>query len=360
MMDPVLLQHYRDNVKPIDKDLVTKTCARMERRLKIRAAGLLVCERSNPGDEAVSGITYPHRTVHDFLYETEQGRTIVALSNQTIQNMIQRRIYAHCALFVQGNLSVSIPGIQYVCNTIVRREREEIGCLCIDLAALDWIDQKLKVLVRSSCNGVMLSSWLSELRARGTAAIPHYQEDFASLLVDALAFELARTFVIGKNPSNSYLGHLLACTLANMDRWLGKIWAYTKEQHEQNWLGGNHFARWLIERDADLFAQHRRLPDASSVSQDERKFRMLLTPLSHLVRMLWYGTASHGHELFMECSSLADTEELLLMALRKVSDDTILQLPVKKGLVFGNHWEPTAVHRQHVFFLMNVHASKFR
>ncbi|KAK5085131.1 hypothetical protein LTR70_008085 [Exophiala xenobiotica] len=118
MMDPVLLQHYRDNATPIDENLVTKTCAQMEQKLKIRTAGLLVCERSNPMDKSGARVSYLHRTVHDFLYETQQGRTIVALSNQTMQNMFQSRIYALVALFVQGHLQLNFQHMEQMCKSI--------------------------------------------------------------------------------------------------------------------------------------------------------------------------------------------------------------------------------------------------
>ncbi|KAK5312786.1 hypothetical protein LTR70_007952 [Exophiala xenobiotica] len=153
----------------------------------------------------------------------------------------------------------------------------------------------------------MLTSWSSVLQAREFGGRPRYREDFASLLVEAGAYEVARTFVIGKTPSDSDLGHLLACTVPYL---------FTDGAHQVI-----QFARWLIERGADMFVQCGPLREASSVSQSEMEF--------------------------------------VQVALRKVPDDTTLQLPVLDDNYYVRRWDHT-VEGQDVFCLMNVNASRFR
>lgn len=103
MMDSALWQHYREGATPIDTKLINRKCAQMERKLRIRTAGLLICQHRHARYPGNAHITYLHPTVYDFLYGTEQGRMIVALPDVRTLNLSQRRIYALVASLLQGH-----------------------------------------------------------------------------------------------------------------------------------------------------------------------------------------------------------------------------------------------------------------
>lgn len=213
MMDPSLWQHYRDKATPVDEELIEGKCAVMERKLTIRTAGLLVCQRQHDEDHVSAHITCLHRTVHDFLYETEQGRIIVTSSNLNMQDLSQRRIYALVALFMQDRLKLGWHNVFEACDDMAIWE--DVECLFLDFATLDWMDCKMETLVRASRKGTKFLPWPAELSVREDLLNP-LSNDFTYLLADAEAYESAKTFIIGKRPSTSYLGRLLVFLLVTI------------------------------------------------------------------------------------------------------------------------------------------------
>jgi len=344
MMDPSLWQHYRDNTTPIDRELIERKCALMERKLTIRTAGLLVCQHRHDKDHTSADITYLHRTVHDFLYGTEQGRIVVVSPSLNMQNLSQRRIYALVAFVMQDYLDLGWHKVSRACDNIAIWEDAE--CLCLDFATLNWMDCKMEALVRASCESTMFLPWLQELSVEPGRSSLSPIRDFAYLLAYAEANESAQTFIIGKQPSTSYLGHLLAF-LMTVIGGASLTLAVTNKSLE--------FVNWLIEHDADLFVGCKLLLRESHLAVGKRPWnRLSQTPLSLLVGFF----CSFVHPR-LECPAVMD---FIQTTMRKLPGDPTVKVPVLDGRNIAG-WlsgRGPAVRELLLFVYMDVHISRLR
>lgn len=243
MTDESLWQHYRDKAAPFPHDLLESKLSQIEGKLVVRTGGLLelgptpthVTERT---PSAGPSIVFMHRTVRDFLFGTEYGRSIAALPDQHVADLCQRRLCAPLVALVQDSAPPEHWDASSVCQLI---EEFEIRERPVHLETLCWIDRTFETLTRRSRDYPASLPWFYEL----STSQDRDADDLASLLVEQGAFKSARMFIKDRMLCSRSLGRYLACSLLS-------VWVPASAGTASDCM---QFGRWLIDRGADLLGK---------------------------------------------------------------------------------------------------------
>ncbi|KAJ9651860.1 hypothetical protein H2198_008892 [Neophaeococcomyces mojaviensis] len=247
MMDEDHLQRF---LKASDPDQMHKLILRPKiehtmQKLLVRTAGLMICQPDSkttdrqPFDKYhksvameefesklryLSGVTYLHRSVHEFLWETEFGRSIVSLSLDQIHDLFRRRLAAMVAVHFYFRYASKEDFAREVCRNIAMHEGLVV-CKTAELTktyieTLKVIEQLLDVAIGmdlTSPFGVPSSQFFSSIGGanhRRTASLGQMLAseragDFVGLLLTERAFESVKRVVYAPRVNPTYVGYLL-------------------------------------------------------------------------------------------------------------------------------------------------------
>ncbi|KAK5941216.1 hypothetical protein PMZ80_006493 [Knufia obscura] len=311
IMDEPLQRHFRDKAAPFPSSLLKQKCSQIERKLMVRTGGLLLLEAAPKGQiertpSATTRIAFLHRTVRDFLFETEYGRSIVALPNKDMAYIHQSRLMAYMVPLIQDSVPPNVLDALEMSDWLAYWDGAHQ--LPVPLETLCWIDRAYETLTRYDYPASSLGT--DELRYR-TDSNAH---DFTSLMILHGAFECAKTFIKDRELSSSYLGRLLAYSFVS-----SKYHVLVDSDSARGWV---QFVKHLINYGSDLVGKQVVSITVQKDGEGHCRRMMVCPPLSLLVRtmlefMVW-------EPLYLV--SLMDW--VMPAAINVIPDSTVIQVTI--------------------------------
>ena len=259
IFDSELSRHYLTTLRPSDDQELVSKCEMMKKRLMVRTAGLFICEPaplpnfvlSLKGRKAAQReaegppslictvmVSYLHRTVHDFLWGTEFGRSIVALSDEQILCLHRQVLYGRLAAIIEDLECLNIDQPRDLCQYVV----DHIDSEYVSMRLIDSTLQRLVKERRGNESCEICSNWYNELQEHD--AFWAIYTDFVGLLVDMGACDVVKSFILEQKPTALYKGYVLAVALSRLD--------YPSRHLKP---GMADLIKWLLDQGADAFTR---------------------------------------------------------------------------------------------------------
>ena len=269
-------RHYLSTARPLPDAKLNEACATMKKKLMIRTAGLLTCDRRpregqdlfetakgqdqkglrgfqanpqctslrrfdrNSSHAATSQtVVYLHRTVHDFLWGTPFGSRIVARPAAQKQDIGLLGLHARLASIVEDFVYLRLSMVHEICDHV--RHTVEDSYL-----GMRQIQDTLSRLVENRTLPRKTLSWYYELQKLviSDEYLMHY--DFVAYLLAKGDLHSVKSFIVDKSPSPGYRGYLLCCAISAMAVDV----AYTNDAMMP-------IVKWLLDNGACIFTRHR-------------------------------------------------------------------------------------------------------
>lgn len=251
--NPKLQEHYLSTSMPVDEDLLIEACNSTRKKLMVRTAGLLVCQRSSSkpyfcslhrmktftpdtcftcsqehksisatirygnkrsiytqrfaDDMAESKVNYLHRTVHHFLWETRFGLSLVTHSSLSPKSISLLRLLIGIANVLQNSIPLDPKQIKEWIELV---ECIPKGVLLIH-DIFSQLEERLPVATKSSWFYKMQISHgrLNDFYTDLMGFICHiWNSDFNYL-------SLFKSILHSRKPSAFYKGYLLCCAISD-------------------------------------------------------------------------------------------------------------------------------------------------
>lgn len=293
VVDSDIQAHYIRTAEPLPESRLEEACLTMKRKLMIRTAGLLCCQHESGLSEesALSRqphlrgpkfstrvyvtsedrpkslshtfhphVNYLHRTVHDFLWGTQAGLSLVG--RPIVQNLDLpfRRFYAQLAAVIEELAPLAEPTVEFFHQYVHLKIEPQH-----QYRAMSMVDSIFSRLVMHRLKPTPIAtSWLHQLQIlHGTHTIA-FHSDFVGYLAIKGDFDILLSFLGGNAVSTLYLRYLACCTVSGL-RAKGRDGELSK------------LLQWLIYQDTPLLQKHR-LP----VTVNEEGF-LCLSAVEHLL-----------------------------------------------------------------------------
>lgn len=196
-------QKYLSDLEPLKEDVLEAKLQAMAKKLMVRTAGLFHCQRDT------RRVGYLHRTVHDFLWETEFGISLVHRHEGDLKELYRNQIHANIAHILQFGLKESVESndnlslIKRSCNIVVHN-------LGQDIEVMTNIDETMCRMVSKKFGGMIVHNWLAKLLSQKDLS---NVIDFAGLAAIHGAFEYVKLLLQKTAYSSNYKTYIMRCAL---------------------------------------------------------------------------------------------------------------------------------------------------
>lgn len=232
-LQPMLIDHYLRSVTVMEEEYLRQICEIMPRQLQARSAGLIECVESNEtwdddlgawhdnfwGTKGVLAyrvepwrrikVQYIHRTVRDFLTESEEGRLMIGNGNNlSIEEVDKRWLQSYLACFIEDVRGFSMKSLGELCSSTAWLSQRQ----CDLLDVMDKVGEEL-VIPRLRVRSSQGRNWWFEIHARSTND-SYFHTDFPGLVAGnshtCMSYLLATR---GQGWSSYYKGYLAFCVI---------------------------------------------------------------------------------------------------------------------------------------------------
>lgn len=359
-------KHYLQSAKPLEEARLQELGANTRRKLMIRTAGLFTCQTLYMSEEfahqfassqqstgfglstgplkrvmqkkktilpAVAGskvdmrrqlalkgahlcdqvqsqnVVYLHRTVHDFLWGTQFGLSLVNRPAAQAENLELLHLHAKLAAIVEDMAELSQSAVHELVDIILSLSLTPNEKLC----AFESINEVLETVVKDRWGSKTVISWYYELQTLANQADTIICCDyFGYVLYRSI---LAMPCITRRTTSPFYKGYLLYCVLMSIFGSESTVYAYASMAKRLE------VVKWLIQHDADLVRKHRSAHQFPEDSTGGRTF--LLSVLDCVV--IWFFEAS----IIKRSRRMPYLASILALMVAKLPADTTVMVPIE-------------------------------